>query len=111
MRLLCRMCARHTLVPRSLKIELPEDSPGILLYRGGFGDVWKHRYQGRDVAVKVLRVYITHDLGSITRVGCQLHSPFLILSPGDNHKLYRGFAKNSYHGSPFDTQTCCLSWG
>ena len=65
------MCARHTLVPQSLKIELCGDPPGVLMYRGGFGDVWKHQYQGREVAVKVLRVYATSDLEKIARVGRQ----------------------------------------
>lgn len=75
MKLLHNMCARYTLVPRSLKIELPGDSPGALMYRGGFGDVWKHRYQGREVAVKVLRIYATSDLEMIARV-CSPRSPF-----------------------------------
>ena len=70
MKSLRRMCARHTLVPQSLKIELDNDSTGVLMYRGGFGDVWKRPYQGREVAVKVLRVYNTGDLTVITRVGC-----------------------------------------
>jgi len=70
------MCARHTLVPRSLKIESFDDSPGVLLYRGGFGDVSKRTYQGREVAVKVLRTYATSDLQNITRVGCQPRALF-----------------------------------
>ena len=110
MRSLRRMCARHTPVPRSLKIELSEDSPGVLLYRGGFGDVWKHRYQGHDIAVKVLRVYATCDLKSISRVGCQFDSPSPTSSPGTNRILHRGSAKNSCHGRLFDIRTCYLSW-
>ena len=77
MKLLRKMCARHILVPRSLKIELFDDSPGVLRYRGGFGDVWKRMYQGREVAVKVLRTYATSDLEKITRVSRQF-PPFPI---------------------------------
>ena len=63
------MCARHTLVPTSLKIELGDDPPGVLMYRGGFGDVSKREYQGQAVAVKVLRTYATSNLQNTVRVG------------------------------------------
>ena len=36
---------------------------------GGFADVWKGRHQGRDVAAKVLRVYV-NNFEKISRVGC-----------------------------------------
>ena len=68
MKSLYRMCARHALLPASLKIELCNSLPGVLLYRGGFGDVWKREYQGQEVAVKVLRIYATNDLPEVTRV-------------------------------------------
>jgi len=71
MKTLRKMCVRHSLVPKSLKIELGDDPPGVLMYGGGFGDVWNHEFQGREVAVKVLRTYLTSDLGKIIRVGCQ----------------------------------------
>ena len=62
------MCAGHTLLPRSLRIELRDNPPGVALYRGGFGDVWMSEYGGQDVAVKVLRMYTNSDLPKITRV-------------------------------------------
>ena len=39
------------------------------LYHGGFAEVWKGEHQGREVAVKVLKVYMTSNLVKITRVG------------------------------------------
>ena len=68
--MLRKMCARHTLVTSSLKIELCDDTPGVLMYRGGFGDVSKHIYQGREIAVKVLRTYATSDLKNAIHVSC-----------------------------------------
>ena len=68
MELLRRMCTRHALIPRSLKIELCDDAPGVLMYRGGFGDVSKREHLGRAVAVKVLRTYATSDLQETIRV-------------------------------------------
>ena len=38
-------------------------------YQGGFAEVWKTEHEGRDVAVKVLKIYVTSDLVKITRVG------------------------------------------
>ena len=40
---------------------------------GGYAGVWKGEYEGREVAVKVLRVYLTSDLNQITRVGYQFY--------------------------------------
>jgi len=51
-----------------VQIPLCYDRLGIPLFRGGFGDVWKGNYEGRDVAVKVLVVYSTSDLDKLTRV-------------------------------------------
>jgi len=39
------------------------------LYHGGFAEVWKGEHQGREVAVKVLKIYKTSNLVKITKVG------------------------------------------
>lgn len=44
------------------------------MYRGGFADVWKGEHLGRDVAVKVLRMYSNSDLQKVVGVGCWLCS-------------------------------------
>jgi hypothetical protein len=41
---------------------------GNPLYRGGFADVWKGEHCGRDVAIKVLRIYSNSDLQKIIGV-------------------------------------------
>ena len=66
------MCGRHALLPRALKIHVRYDRTGVALCRGGFADVWKGEYRGRDVAVKVLRTYANSDLQKMTGVGCRL---------------------------------------
>ena len=35
---------------------------------GEFSDVWKGEYNGREVAAKVLRIYVTSDLKAIRKV-------------------------------------------
>ena len=57
MKSLYKACAGHTLLPRSLHHELHGDLVGVPLYRGGFGDVWKHEHCDQKVAVKVLRTH------------------------------------------------------
>ena len=36
---------------------------------GGFADVWKGSHEGKDVAAKVLRMYVNSDFERIRRVG------------------------------------------
>lgn len=79
MRLLRAMCARHELIPKSLKFDLCDDSSGELMYRGGFGDVWYHKLQEQEIAVKVLKVYRSRDLQQITRVGYSTSLPAELL--------------------------------
>ncbi|KAF9780834.1 kinase-like domain-containing protein, partial [Thelephora terrestris] len=65
------LCAGHSLLPRSLRIELGDSLTGTPLYYGGFGDVWKCEHQGRQVAVKVLRMYANKDLRKVTHRFCK----------------------------------------
>ena len=74
---LCKICGHQALLPRSVQIPLCYDRSGTPLYRGGFGDVWKGNYEGREVAVKVPRVYSTSPLDKITRVSDQCGNPSL----------------------------------
>ena len=65
---LYKMCAGHTLLPKSLHFELDGDLVGVPLYRGGFGHVWKREYRGREVAVKVLQAHRHGGSRDITKV-------------------------------------------
>jgi len=68
-RSLYSICGRRALLPKPLAIPLCYDPMGIPSCRGGFADVWKGQYNGREVASKVLRVYQNGDLERIRRVG------------------------------------------
>jgi hypothetical protein len=65
---LYRTCGRNALLPRALKIPVYYDRASAALYRGGFADVWKGEYRGRNVAVKVIRTYSTDNLQKIIGV-------------------------------------------
>ena len=68
MKSLYRMCARHSLLPGSLQIEVWYDPATVPHSRGGFADVWKGRCRDREVAVKVLRTDSKSDIRKIVRV-------------------------------------------
>ena len=69
MKLLYKICARHTLYPTSLRITLCDNPSEVVLFQGGFGDVSRRKYQEQEVAVKKLRTYSTSDLQMIIHVG------------------------------------------
>ena len=64
------MCGRCALLPTVMKVFVRYDRDSVVLYRGGFGDVWKGEYSGRDVAVKVIRTYSNSDLQKMIGVSC-----------------------------------------
>ena len=66
---LCKVCGRQALLPRSLQIPPCYDRSDEALHRGGYADVWMGEYEGRKVAVKVLRIFTTSDINKTTSVG------------------------------------------
>jgi len=68
---LCKTCSRHLVIPTSMHIpDCSEDS--VEVESGGFADVSQGTYEGRRVAIKVVRMYITSDLDAIRRVSVLL---------------------------------------
>ena len=57
LRLVCKICDDHALLPESMAIPLSCDRAKDPLYYGGFADVWKGTSRGLEVAVKVLKSY------------------------------------------------------
>ncbi|KAF9789170.1 kinase-like domain-containing protein [Thelephora terrestris] len=49
------MCARHSLLPKSLQFELPGGKTGDVRHYGGYADVLKRGCGEREVAIKALR--------------------------------------------------------
>jgi hypothetical protein len=76
---LYRTCGRHALLPSVLMIPVCYDRTGVAFYRGGFGDVWKGKHCGRDVAVKVIKTYSNSDLQKIIGVNCRLYSVYVLV--------------------------------
>ena len=58
---LCKTCSRHRVIPKSMHI--PDCSEGSTeITSGGCADVSQGIYEGRRVAIKVVRIYTTSDL-------------------------------------------------
>ena len=68
MRYLYKTCSRLALIPRSLEVEVHCDQNDYPAFPGGFADVWKGHHDGREVALKVLRVFSTSDFEQIRKV-------------------------------------------
>ena len=101
-----KMCGRHGLLPTSLKAPIPFEQTGDALYRGGCADVWKWVHAGQDVAVKVIRTYISEDLQRVIKVSCWLCSGAVWLCA--NSALYRGSARRLLCGKPSNIQMSYL---
>ena len=78
MKSLYKMCAGHSLLPRSLHFELLEDPMGAVLCRGGSADVSKCEHRGREVAVKALRAHASNNLRDMTNVSHWHTHPFFL---------------------------------
>jgi len=64
---LCKTCSRHRVIPTSMHI--PDCSEGsVEVECGGFADISQGTYEGRRVAIKVVRVYASSDLEAIRSV-------------------------------------------
>ncbi|KAF9642199.1 kinase-like protein [Thelephora ganbajun] len=67
LRILYRICGRQALLPASLEIPLCHDPREHPVCRGGFADVWKTRYDDREVAAKVLRTSLRSNYERIRK--------------------------------------------
>jgi len=76
LRSLRKICGRHALLPTTLKTPISVERTGDVMFRGGFADVWKGEYCGRDVAIKALRIYSESELQRVAGVSYWLYPLF-----------------------------------
>jgi len=65
------ICGDRALLPRSLEIPLCYDPSRNPVCRGGYSDVWRGQYNGKEVAAKASRVRPTADLEWMKRKFCR----------------------------------------
>ena len=99
------MCSQHRVIPTSMHIpDCSEDS--VEVESGGFADVSQGIYNGRQVAIKVVRAYITSDLNVIRSVSAL---PTLLYPYG--YMSCRDSAERGSPGSTSGTPTSYHSLG
>ena len=59
-------------------------------YRGSFGNVWKAKHDGRDVAVKVIRTYSAKVLDKMIGVGLCYTSGYHVLTTTLRSEILQG---------------------
>ena len=76
------MCGHHEIIPSTLTVTVGYDQTEDALYRGGYADVWKGEYRGREVAVKVIRLYSRDVMKNVINVchWCYFVSPQPVLT-------------------------------
>jgi len=100
---LCKSCSRHRVVPKSMHI--PDCSEGsVEIECGGFANVLWSTYKEHQVAVKVVRMYITSDLDAILSV-----SPQIVLSHVSKWVHHRGSVERVLLGNTSGIPISCHS--
>ena len=74
LRLLYRACGHHAIIPNALKVVVDCDRTSVAPYRGGYADVRKAQCSGRDVAVKLIRLYSNEVLQKVIHVSYRRRS-------------------------------------
>lgn len=65
---LYRICGHHRLLPSAYRLTATLQKGETPVGSGGFAEVWKGFYNGRQVAIKILRVYETSDIEEVGKV-------------------------------------------
>lgn len=67
--ILQRVCGSHIVLPRSSMLSDNISKEGDIAFTsGGFMDVWKGHYNGKNVRITAYRVYTVEDLPKIQHV-------------------------------------------
>ena len=70
-----RLSSKSGIYPRILVQDSVIVEGSNPLTAGQFGDVWKGMFQGRQVAIKILRLYVTSDVSQHVKVSFSIFSP------------------------------------
>lgn len=69
-RALRKTCAEIGILPESYYLDANQIKKfnEVPFAAGGYSDVWRGSYKGENVAIKALRVYMTHNIKALTKV-------------------------------------------
>ena len=100
--ILCKMCCRHRMIPKSMLVGEHLNGELIEEYDGGQATVFRGKYKDRPVAVKTVHIYVTSDLGKCFSV--RIPAPCVSEVPID-HGLHRNSVERLLRGDTSDTRT------
>jgi len=66
--ILCKMCSRQRMIPTSMHVNQRLSGDLIEEYDGGHAIISRAKHNGRLVAVKTARIYLTSDFGKCVSV-------------------------------------------
>ena len=69
-----RMCGQQHSLPTSMIVSCLQNIPPMVECAGGFADVHRGEYNGRPVAVKVMRLYTTGNYEVFFSVSASFHT-------------------------------------
>jgi hypothetical protein len=100
--ILCGVCTRQQIVPKSMHVENSLDGELVRLYNGGHANVVRGEYKGRPVAVKAVRLNLTSDFGKCLSVNTFApHAPEFPI----DHGVYRNSVERPLRGGTSATRT------
>ena len=107
--ILCKICSRNRITPKSMHVNKRLTGKLVEEYSGGQATVFRAERHGCQVAVKMVRIYMTSDFGKCLSVSARhLNAPGTATEPW----VHRSFVEKLLHGDISDTQTSyhCSVW-
>ena len=101
--ILCKMCSRQRMIPKSMHVGERLNGELIVEYNGGQAIVYRAEHNGRAVAVKTVRIYLTSDFSKCLSVSRTLapHAPEVFI----DHSVCRSSVEKLLRGGISDTRT------
>ena len=105
--ILCKMCSRKRMIPKSMHVDERLNGELIEKYYEGQAIISRTEHNGRPVAVKTVRIYLTGDFDKCLSVS-RPHTPKVPI----DHSVCRNSVEKLLRGGISDTQTSfhCSVW-
>ena len=77
--ILCKMCSRQRMIPTPMHVDDCLNGELVEEYDGGYETVFRGQHKGRQVAVKIVRLYLTSNFDK--RFSVNIFAPY----PGSSY--------------------------
>ena len=109
--MLCKVCSRQRMIPKSMYTVERLNGELVEEYDGGHAIISRAEHNGRRVAVKTVRIYLTSDFGKCFSVSKTL-APARSTEVPNDHSACRNSVEKLLRGGISDTRTSfrCSVW-